>query len=446
MRKALPLLLASLALAEGPYTLEECRRLARSHNLEVKSAQLELESASETRKATFTKYFPQVSATAGALASKDRLLSTTTPETNLPVIDPATGMTGQSAYVPSMALGTGRTAGIASLMIQQPLYAGGRVVNGNRLAKVGEEVARNKVLLAERDAVAQAEDKYWALLALQEKRRTLDAYDSLLVSLQRQVEDAVAHGLSTRNDLLKVRLKQGEVRIRRMQLESGLRLSARDLRQHLGLPEDSTLVLADSLAVPQDPAALSGWKQGAVERRVETRLLAQGVRAEELQADIEQGTMLPSVMVGADASYLKVSGFDGGTSLTVFGLVSVPISDIWSGHHSTQAHRIKVREAGLKEADTRRKIGLGVDKDWDDLVRSFQNGLLSDNAVEQAEVNLGEENDRYRNGIATASDYLEALVSRQESLDKRLEVRKDYWLARSAYLRSVAQSTDTVQP
>lgn len=441
MLKALPLLLASLALAEGPYTLEECRRLARNHNVEVKSAQLELESASETRKATFTKHFPQVSATAGALASKDRLLSISTPEMNLPVIDPATGTTGQSAYVPSMTLGSGRTAGIASLMIQQPLYAGGRVVDGNRLAAVGEEVARDRLLLAERDAVAQAEDKYWALLALQEKRRTLDAYDSLLVSLQHQVEDAVAHGLSTRNDLLKVRLKQGEVRIRRMQLESGLRLSARDLRQHLGLPEDSTLVLADSLAEPQDPASLSGLKQGAVDRRIESRLLAQGVRAEELQADIEQGAMLPSVMVGADASYLKVSGFDGGTSLTVFGLVSVPVSDLWSGYHSTRSHRIKAREAGLKEVDSRRRIGLGVDKDWDDLVRSFQSSQLSDNAVEQAELNLAEESDRYRNGISTASDFLEALVSRQESLDKRLEVRKDYWQLRQAYLRSVGHES-----
>lgn len=440
MRKSLFLLMGTLAWAETPLTLEEARNLARSHNAEVKTAQMELESSVETRKATFTKYFPQVSATAGAMVAKDPLVSAKTPQMNLPVYDgnlANLASATQSAYVPSMDIEAGKWANLLQLTVQQPLYVGGRVKNGNRLAKLGEEVARTKVQLAQRDAAAQAEEKYWTLLSLQEKRRTLDAYDSLLASLQRQVGDAVKSGLTSRNDGLKVSLQRSQLRVQRLQLESGLRLSVRDLRQHLGLPEDSNLVLADSLASPSDPRPLREGSQGALDRRLETGLLAQGVRAEELQTELEVGAMLPTVAVGAAAMRVELKGVDPSTNVIGFAMVSMPLSDLWAGTHNARARRVKVREASLREAETRRKIALGIDKDWDDLDRTWQSSLVADEAVAQAEVNLTEETDRQRAGLSTVSDLLEAQALRQQSLDRRVDARKDYWTGRSSYLRSI---------
>lgn len=433
------LLLSGLALAEGPFTLEDYRRLARERSTGTRAARLELESATETRKAAFAKWFPQVSVMAGALASRDPLASATTSPMNLPVYDgnPANlAAANQFAYVPGLSLRTGRWADDVSVTAIQPVFVGGKVVKGNALAAVGEEVARGKLSLAERDAVAQAEDKYWTLLALQGKRRTLDAYDSMLARLSAQVGDAVAHGLTTRNDLLKVRLKQGYLRLGRLELESGLRLSSRDLRRHLGLEEDTSLALADTLPEPLDPTPLGDLRRGALDRRIEAKLLSQAVRAEYLQADIERAAALPSVLVGADASYGKIDGFEATRSLTVFGLVSVPLTDIWSGVHASRSHTALARVAEVQEADTRRGIELGVAKDWDDLVRRHQASLLADETVAQAEENLREESDRHRVGLSTISDLLEAQALLQQTLDQRIDARKDYWMARSAYLRA----------
>ena len=54
------------------------------------------------------------------------------------------------------------------------------------------------------DAVAQAEERYWQLLAFSDKRRTHDAYDTSLAALERQVDQLLRGRLSTCNDLLKV--------------------------------------------------------------------------------------------------------------------------------------------------------------------------------------------------------------------------------------------------
>jgi len=446
MRKAiLSLVLAGGVVAiqaQGPLTLEECRRLAREQSAEVTTARLEQESAGETRKAAFAKYFPQVSATAAAMAARDPLVSAKTPQTNLPVYDgnPANlANATTAAYVPSLDLEAGQSANVVQLSIQQPLFVGGRVVHGNRLAKLGEEVATSRRRLAERDAVAQAEEKYWTLLSLQEKRRTLDAYDSLLASLQREVGAAVKNGLTSRNDELKVSLERGHLRVQRLELESGARLAARDLRRHLGLPEDTVLALADSLPTPSDPEALSAGRSGALERRLETGLLAQGVRAEQLQADMELGAMLPSVVVGAAAMRADIEGVDPVTNLVGYAMVSVPVSDLWSGTHDTRARRLKVRVATLNEAETRRKMAMGIDKDWDDLVRAWQASLVAEDAVAQAEVNLSEASDLRRNGLSPLSDLLEAQALRQKSVDQRIDARKSYGLARSSYLRSIAR-------
>ena len=50
-------------------------------------------------------------------------------------------------------------------------------------------------------------------------------------------------GLVTGNDQLKVRLKRAEAAVDRRRLESGIRLSARDLRRHIGLPPGDSLDL-----------------------------------------------------------------------------------------------------------------------------------------------------------------------------------------------------------
>ena len=312
MRKSFLILLsAGLVWAESPLTLDQCRKLASENSADLVQARLETESAEQTRKSAFVNFFPQITAGAVAMAAKDPLVDIKTQGGNLPVFDgnPANlPLATQFAYMPGGEMAMADKANVLLVSAVQPVFAGGRVVNGNRLAALGVEIARDKEAIAKRDAVAKVEDKYWQLLALAEKRRTLDAYDTLLAALERRVGDGRASGVVSNNDLLKVRLKRSESTVDRGRLESGLRLSAQDLRRHLGLPDDTILALADSLGTPEDPAAWGGEGAGALDRRVEIHLLERAARAEELQADIKRGAMLPTVSVGANVLRTDLGG------------------------------------------------------------------------------------------------------------------------------------------
>ncbi len=446
MRNAWFLLSAAcggLVFAESPYTLEDCRRLVRENDPDVAVARAELESSQQARKGAFTNYLPQVSATGALLAGADPIASASIPTMEIPTVSTATYQpSGNELYIPGQKVSSGRTLNYIGMTVQQTLFAGGRVVNGNRLAVLGEDVSRDKLVMAERDAVGKVEDAYWDLLALQGKRRTLDAYDTLLGALQVQAGDAVKHGLSSRNDLLKVNLRRSQVRVQRMQLESGIRLSARDLRRRMGLPEDTSIVLADTLARPaEDPSALSGKRDQALSRRPEAKLLSRGVKAEELQLSMERGAMLPSLVLGATAFRRQVGDADASKNAMLFGLLSVPVSDLWQKSYSVGSHRAALREAEVKEASVRRQIALGVDRDWDDLTRAWQSCQVAEEAVAQTGENLTEESDRYQNGLSTFSDLLDAQALRQNAQTDRLDSWRDYWKARGAYLRSVGASS-----
>lgn len=84
-------------------------------------------------------------------------------------------------------------------------------------------------------------------------------------------------------------------------------------------------------------------------------------------------------------------------------------------------------------------IALEIEKSWDDLHAAWRAAEVEEAAVEQAEVNLREENDRCTSGIVTLSDLLEAEVLLHQAQDDRIEARREYWLKRSAYLRAIGR-------
>ncbi len=434
------MLLPALGHAQAePHTLAECRTLARERNAAVLQAALEVDAAEATRDAAFTHYFPQVSATVAALAVWDPLVSIQTQGGNLPVYDgdPANLMTAtQFAYMPSGVMQAGDKATLLSLTALQPLFAGGRILNGNRLASLAVDVAKDKLLMTEREAVAQTEEKYWRIVTLTEKLQTIASAQTLLARLEQEVTDAAVAGLITQNDLLKVALQRRQLQVDQERLSHGIALATQDLQHHLGLPTVPQLTLTDRLLPPADPGALVSAQAGAVERRLETRLYAKAVDAERLQTSIKQGEMLPSVMMGATVMRYDISGLGGAiNNAMVFGVASVPFTAIWEGYHVTASQRDREEVASHRLADLRAQLGLQVTKSWDDLVSAWHEAQVADAAVAQAAVNIQESTDRHASGLVTLADLLEAQVLERQALDRRTDAYSDYWLKDAAYRR-----------
>lgn len=429
---------AAQGSADASLSLEECKAMAAAKTVEVQRAGAELRSAEQTEWAARTMYVPQVFASGGAMQAHSPLLNARAPGGNLPVLDGAGAPTGQTAFFPGMNVAVAESGKVMALTAVQPVFAGGRIVNSNRLAGVGVRAATDRQAMARRDARLEAEEKYWQVVALAEKDRTLRAYQDTLVALEKEVRDAVASGLLTRNDLLKVTLERGKADVQRLELESGRRLAARDLRRFLALPDGDEIVLADAAPPePKRPTPDRDGERAATDRRLEIKLLQSAVESERLQKKLKLGEALPTVAVGAQMFRSDLSGVGAHDDALVFATVTVPITGIWKGAHETAAAREKQRAAELRLDDTRRLVAEEASRSWDELDAAWSAAQVAQAGVEQANVNLAEERDGYDSGLEEFSDLLEAQTLLHAASDRRIDARITFTLKRSAYLRAI---------
>jgi len=418
--------------------LDSCKRLALQNNHRIKEAKFEVVQSQEQKKEAFTNYFPKVNATAFAFKSADYLIKGKIPQMNLPVYDgnPANLLNPtQFAYVPSIPINLLDYMNTAAIMATQPVFAGGQIVNGNRLAKAGCAISREKQVLTTTEVLVRTEELYWTVIKLTRKIKTLDSYRRLLDTLHRDVSVAHKAGLVQRNDLLKVELKRNEVEVNALKLKNGIDISQRALCQHLGIPYDSTMLLTDpqtELVLPRQYYTQPGV---AVSNRPEYKMLTEAVHAEELQKKMTIGEKLPQAAVGVAGIYVDVMNSTS-TNAMAFATVSIPITDWWGGSYKLRQNNARIESARNKLAETSELLTLQMEQANNEVNECYFQMDMARKSVEQARENLKVTSDNYKAGISSMSDLLEAQSIYQNALDNLTEVRCNYYIKRAKYLQA----------
>lgn len=421
-------------------SLDSCKSLALKNNKKIIEANYEIQASEEVVKSAFTNYFPKISASAMAMRSPDYLVKANTPEMNLPVYDGnAANLANatQYAYVPSLAINAVDYVNMASVSAALPLYAGGQIRNGNKLAQLGEDVSRRQQAMTTTDVLVRTDQLYWSIVSLNEKLKTLDSYRALLDTLNRDVTSFTKAGLAQKNDLLKVQLKQNEMQSNRLKLVNGIELSKRALCQHIGIAYDSLLVLSDYPVVETLLSAPQTVTE-AIANRPEYQMLSKATEAEELQKKMTKGELMPQLALGAMAAYVDVAN-SGVTQKFAFASLSIPISDWWSGSHKIKQQNLKIEKARNKLSETSELLELQIKQADNELKESFDQVLLAKKSVEQAQENLKVTNDNYRTGNIGISDLLEAQAMLQSTKDNLTNSECNYQVARSKYLQATGK-------
>jgi len=434
------LILASGMAQAQTLSLDSCKSLALKNNKKIIEAGLQVQASGEVRKNAYTNYFPKVSASAMAMKSSDYLVKGEIPEMKLPVYDGnAENLANatQYAYFPKTPINALDYLNMASVTVALPVYAGGQIRNGNKLAALGEDVSRKQQSMTTTEVLIRTDQLYWSAIALSEKLKTLDSYGELLNALNKDVNSYVKAGLTQRNDLLKVQLKQNEWQSNRLKLVNGISLTKRALCQHIGIPYDSLLVLSDMPKTDVIVPDVSSTSE-AVTHRDEYQLLNKATEAEKLQLKMTRGELMPQLAVTGMAAKIDVVN----SNLTQkIGLVSlsIPISDWWGGSHKLKQQQLKIEEARNKLSETSELLSLQIEQAKNELQENSEQITLAEKAIEQAKENLKVSNDNYRTGNISISDLLEAQALFQSTNDNLTNSRCNYEISKSKYLQAIGK-------
>lgn len=424
--------------AQRILTLEESKQLALENNALSKNSKLETAASHQIRMSALTNYFPNVSAGGMMFEAQKNLMEIETTGGNLPVYDgnlANLATATQFAYLPGGTMGLLKKGTIGYINVVQPIFAGGRIINGNKLASLGEDVSIYKEKLTKDDIILKTEEQYWLIVSLEEKQKTLDKYEELLNRLLVQVEDAFKSGIVMKNDVLKVKLKLSEIQLNKSKLENGRKLAAMAFCQHIGIPYDATIILKDELRIFNIPQSYYIDKNDALKKRTEYSLLEKSVEAEELQTKMKLGEYLPQAGIGVSGVYMKLDESKDRTLGMVFGTVSIPISGWWGGSHELQERSIKEEIANNNFKNTTELLVLQIEKSWQDLTDAYKQYLLSEESKTQAEENMKVNEDSFKNGLINVSDLLEAQALLQQTKDQLIDAKANYVVKKTTYLQ-----------
>lgn len=420
---ALTLFAVNLSAQGVALTLDSCFALAKANNTKFKTNALEIAKAKEVKAQVFTKYFPQVSLRLLSYYALSPIVDYNVDDIDQEkefgafVVSVIQALRESGSDIPTEVTAMKQGLG-GNAVVVMPVYAGGRIANGNRLASLGIEAAELKSEVSERDLLEDIESSYYLVLGLQEKVKTLNSALALIDSLDHTVDVALKAGLVTNSDKLRVALKRNEFQATAMQLSNGIVLASQMLCHQIGIdyPEGG-LTLQNDLDFEHQSATT--FHPGFL--RPERRLLQLQVEAETFYKKLTLGEALPEVGLGTLASYGSMTG-KLKFNTVLFASVSIPLTQWWETSHKLKEHDVKIREAELMRDDLDGMMQLQEKQAYNQMVEA-EALLRSDRAA----LDLAKENSRlsnlnYRAGLNTIADVLESnalLLQAQNAITDR---------------------------
>ena len=422
------------ATAQTTYSLDQLKQLAVENNYSLRSARNAVQQSKQVKSEALTKFFPQISAMGFGFQNNKPLI-----DYDIELPDALAAIVPQGLIPANISLMKKGIYGSVSAV--QPVFMGGLIINGNKLAKVGIEASELQMEVSEDEVELTTEQYYWKVVSLKEKLQTLTAVHDMLEQLEKDVTNYVRVGAVNRNDLLQVQLRKGEVESATLEVENGLSTVRQLLAQHVGKPDEAIdVTVPDGFTVgtvPDMPIALRQNHQAALAATPQYRLLEKNVESKHLQHVMAVGKNLPSVGVGASYSYND--WFEKSTSAMIFATVSVPISGWWGGSHNIKKQRLALDDAKEQLQDNSQKLIIRMNNAWAAVETSHKKLFIAHNAIEQAEENLRLNKDYYRVGKTKMSDLLLAQEQYQQARDRYTDAYADFQTKQLEYRQATGQ-------
>lgn len=431
-------------------TVGDCRNLALQNNVKVRNASLDVLAAKAQKGEAFAEYFPKVSINAFGYYAFDPMLEIGVKDI-LGDSDMANNINSiveqvARAYGIAPVYSTMKQGYSATVSVMQPVFAGGRIVYGNRLAALGVEAAGLQNSLQQRKSVEEVEKDYWQVVSLEEKMKTVQSVRKMLDNLEKDVDAAVDAGLATETDRLQLQLKQNEMRATQSRLKGGIRLAKMNLCNAIGveytpystigadsLPYIDSIEFADDLSRLEEPSFY--WKDESeiVVSREESRLLDISVKAKQMERRMVLGEVLPQVGVGVSYGYNDLMFSDARFNGAVYATLQIPITDWGKYSRKMQRYDYQLQKARNEKDYLDAQLLLQVRQQWLDLTVSWEQAKVAEESVSAAESVVRQMENRYRAGLVPVSELLEAQTALQQSADALVDARIAYRNAVAAY-------------
>lgn len=465
--------------AQRVLSLDSCRNMAIANNKSLLIAKERMQKAHYDRKAAFTNFLPDFSATGTYMYFSDEIsllndgqksalnhmgtsLQQGLTQAATPIIQHIAQTNPQLAASLQQAIQSGKLddmstalnqlgneltdalrtdtrnvwAGAVTLM--QPLYMGGKIRAYHRITKFSEALARTQHDAQLQDLILNTDDAYWTVVSLSYKKKMAESFLDLVNRLDGDVEKMIREGVATKADGLTVKVKVNEAEMLLTKVDNGLALSKMVLCQLCGMDLDTKFTLTDedrtdlqvSETVPDD-AVQRAWTY-----RPELKSLDWANKIYEDKVRVVRSEMLPSLAL--TGGYLVsnpslLNGFENKFRgmWNVGIMLSVPVFHWNEGIYKVKAAKSEVNIARLQQTEAQEKIELQVNQSLFKNTEAQKRLALSEKNMEKAEENLRYADKGFKEGVIPVTNVMEAQTAWLSAQSDRIDAQIDLKLAQT---------------
>jgi len=466
-------LLSSLLQAQDKevLTLQQCRVMALKNNSELRAVVQEHKAAQSNHKTAIAKYTPNIYAEVTGLMLGQQI-ETDMNELKLPhytrnakgeyqldvvrntageIVKNAKGVPTMTSYtsVPASHIEIDPSLSYqANLVLEQPIYAGGKILSVIAQTDIGQEIARENVRFSEANLIYQVDQAYYQLLSVKEKLKLANEYIQMIDTVRQTVKRSFDVQLANRNDLLKANVAYNEAELSVQVATHGLELSRMNLFRIINLDLDADYEIQDDIGSVDD---VEVSEYTSIDRRSEYIMLKKKVELFEEKISMAHSDFLPQIGLRLSYGRFEAPEFSAsqvGRSFTVRPSgdlysalinVKIPIFNWFERFNTVNRARIQRDIEQDRFRDRSSLMRLEVNQKIFGLKDAIKRYQLSAKSLEQANENMRISELNYKLGRETISDMLRSKAQWQEIHSKLIDAKIGVKIKRIEYLKATGQ-------
>ena len=316
----------------------------------------------------------------------------------------------------SFKMGTDHTI-VYGLDLQQPLFLGGALWNGYKMAKHGYSIAESSLSSARQDVLLQSTSAYYGLLFSKSVVRVMEqAYQTAQENLD-QVNKIRSVGQASDFDVLRAEVQVANLIPVLTSARNSAEVAESQLLMVLGIEKNSNIITLDSLRfVPNEfkNTSIDELYDLALLNRPDIKIMDEQKNIMKRQVSLARTELMPSVLFGTNLQYqgmkneFDFTNDDINRSLNSSLSLSIPL---FTGFQTTG--KIQQAKASLRETDYQtdalfRAVKLEIETAYLAINEKEQAVKTQSKIIDQAAEALRLAQLRYGEGLSTQLDVMNA--------------------------------------
>jgi outer membrane protein len=379
------------------YTLPSIIRYALKNNPKVRIAGKDVESEGYGLDSAWADRMPRIDLGGGVTRYRwDMPLS--------PVV--ITIPLGAGTEIPEFR----RTIWDTGITFRLPLFRGGRLMRGVRVAEMKQAMASDILRSTRQDLVYNLSSVYYKIVQLEKLYLANDASVKQLELHKRNVEIHLKAGVAPRLDLLKTEVELSHAMEARLQVKNNAASAYELLKTLMGMDDMTTRISISEERKPEGPhPSLEESLPRALAQRPDFKAAAKRLKVSEERVGIARGKRFPDIYAqGQYGGQAGANEFAFKENWYVGVKFSVPVFDGGLIKSEIDRERAELEKAREEE----RSLKLTITREVRDAHLAMENALeriaVTGKAIESARENLRVEMLKYDTGAGISMDVIDA--------------------------------------